>query len=44
MKTRFLMLAMMMCMAAVRFSASSDDDDDDWRFNVAECVVKALVQ
>ena len=29
MKTRFLMLAMKMCVAAVTFSACSDDDDDD---------------
>lgn len=29
MKTRFLMLAMMMCMTALTFSACSDDDGDD---------------
>ena len=29
MKTRFLMLAMMMCMTALTFSACSDDDDPD---------------
>ena len=33
MKTRFLMLAMMMCMTALTFSACSDDDDDDKSIN-----------
>ena len=36
MKTRFLMLAMMMCMSALTFSACSDDDDDDKSINVPE--------
>ena len=44
MKTRFLMLAMMMCMTAVTFSACSDDDDDDKSINVPESVVQALKQ
>jgi len=44
MKTRFLMLAVMMCMAAVTFSACSDDDDDDKSINVPESVVQALKQ
>ena len=37
MKTRFLMLAMMMCMTALTFSACSDDDDDDKSIDVPDC-------
>ena len=44
MKTRFLMLAMMMCMTALTFSACSDDDDDDKSINVPEAVTQALKQ
>ena len=44
MKTRFLMLAMMMCMSALTFSACSDDDDDDKSINVPEAVTQALKQ
>lgn len=44
MKTRFLMLAMMMCMTALTFSACSDDDDDDKSIDVPEAVTQALKQ
>jgi len=44
MKTRFWMLAMMMCIAAMTFSACSDDDDDDKGINVPESVAQALKQ
>lgn len=44
MKTRFLMLAMMMCIAAMTFSACSDDDNDDKGINVPESVAQALKQ
>ena len=44
MKTKFLMLAMMMCMTALTFSACSDDDSDDKSINVPEAVTQALKQ
>lgn len=44
MKTRFLMLAMMMCMTALTFSACSDDDGDDKSIDVPEAVTQALKQ
>jgi len=46
MKTRFLMLAMMMCLTALTFSACSDDDDDkdNDSINVPESVSQALKQ
>lgn len=44
MKTRFLMFAMMMCVAAIAFTACSDDDDRDQGIKVPESVVKALQQ
>ena len=38
------MLAMMMCMTALTFSACSDDDDDDKSIDVPEAVTQALKQ
>ena len=43
MKTRFLMLAMVMCMTALTFSACNDDDDDK-SIDVPEAVTQALKQ
>lgn len=44
MKTRILMIVMMMCLTAMTFSACSDDDDDDKGVNVPEAVAQALKQ
>lgn len=42
MKTRFLILAMLMCTVALSFSACSDDDNDDKGIVVPEAVAQAL--